>query len=264
MSLSVYPRKIQWQDGMNYAGRHRNLGLAFAFISAKCEQVAAFTSCRDYLHDMMFAQVNEWEACAYTDYVVGKSPKISVTQLRIAVVNTNAGANNFSLCIDRALRFVHKIEDSLGIKNRSKAYMIKNPPNSIAPSDAFLYTADSTWMLSGPMLSLYTLALRVGFGAIENAPFEDTLKGVASGRHRPYDYRDSSIVKTAIPGIERIKQEGVKKIFFTDPRANYPTNARGNTHSSYGIAGFSSGGPRTCSASWYPKNWTAPVNYDVL
>jgi translation elongation factor EF-1beta len=212
---------------------------------------------------MVFSQVHEKEECWYEMYrYAEKPPLISLSQLRLAVVNTDD--EGFPDRVERALRFVHKIEAALNIKTCAKAYEVKNHPRAFGEHKVFLYIGHGDWMLSGPMTSLFTLALRIGFDAIDDQPFEATIEAIRSGERATYTGLDTKIVKTASHGIKRLREEGHRKVFYTDPRANYPQSIAGSaaTHSAFGIAGFSAGQAKEHIGFWYPKDWTEPPDRD--
>lgn len=256
--LPVYRCPIKWRTELRYEGRQRQIGLAYAFISAKNEQVAAFSTCRDYLHDMVFSQIHKKKDCWYEMYKNGEQPIISLTQLRLAVVNTDDPS--FGDRVERALRFIHKIEDVLKIKQKARAYEVKNHPRAFGSHKTFLYVGCKDWMLSGPMTSLFTLGTRIGFDAIDDAPYEQTFEEIISGDRPTYTGFDTNITKTAYHGIKRLVAEGFKNVFYTDVRANYPKDVAGTTatHSAFGIAGFAAGAAKQHIDFWYHDGWVEP------
>jgi hypothetical protein len=106
-------------------------------------------------------------------------------------------------------------------------------------------------MLSPPMLSLYTLLLRVGFCHTQGEDYAETIKKITGGTVPPYQSNDKSQLSSAQQGIERILKYGYAKIFFKDPKKNYPAIATSNMHHHTGICSFSGGASKSHVGHWH-------------
>lgn len=263
MSIPVYPRNIKWRSELKSYLHTINSGIVFSFLSRNCEQVHTFTSCKDYLHDMVFAQINQWSG-SWCNYTVGNSPEISTRQMRM--ISTNTSDRALPEKAENALGFLHDMEKKFGVKTLSRLYRAKNPPDCYLPVGAFIFIGDPIWMSCGPMISLYALGIRLGYGTKPGDEVEEVMQAVADRTRDPYSRSDISICQAAIHGVRRLIAEKPKAIFKRDLKDNYPSgNTNGNTHSPFGIAGFSIGSPKQSFNlnSWYPDDWKAPKIVNV-
>lgn len=251
MCLAVYPHHVKWLPGVESLSKYRTNGLVFSFLSETHEQVAPFTTCRDYLHDIVFATINKWSRCYYESYETFM-PKPSMSKIRIIVTNTS---NSQTPCLTaKALKFINKIEDALSFETKSTLFKVPNCPIAFSDVGVFVYTGDADWMLSPSLISLYALAIRVGFSAIDDEPFDKTIKDIIKGDLQPFFYADRDICDYSYSGIQRLIKEGYRNVFGSNIEKNYPSSACGATHSNFGIAEMSKASPKGYVPHWYNQD----------
>jgi len=108
-------------------------------------------------------------------------------------------------------------------------------------------------MLSPPMLSMYSLLLRVGFCHKKGKPYTDTIKRIVKGEVKPYQREDAGQLEEAKSGIDRIMKYGYARIFYNDPKKNYPNKDTYSIHDCSGICAFASGESKHISKHWHRK-----------
>ena len=93
--------------------------------------------------------------------------------------------------------------------------------------------------MSPPMLSLYTLLVRVGFSHFAGKEFTDTIKGIKEGLIKPYQNKDCKWITEVEPALYKIFRIGDKNLFYKDINLNYPSSMSIDTiHNRMGIIGY--------------------------
>jgi hypothetical protein len=109
------------------------------------------------------------------------------------------------------------------------------------------------WIISPPMVSFYTLLVRLGFSHKVGSAATETTRGIMDGSIKAYQPVDRSRLTGSWSGIERIMNEGDRKIFGSDMAKNYPASVGANAVHGLGIMGFSSEYTKTVMPNWYKK-----------
>jgi len=156
--------------------------------------------------------------------------------------------------------FLHALEEQLKMSPTVFEKCIAPPP-IYKKSGVYIVNGDKRWMCSPPMISLYTLLLRVGLvHNPEDTPWETICK-IADGHRSPYyTPADKNIVQSSQPGILKILRHGDKKIFYQSIRRNYPKRHRSGLgvsvftiHDSWGLAAFSCDYTKSDFPHWHRK-----------
>ena len=109
-------------------------------------------------------------------------------------------------------------------------------------------------MLSPPMLSMYSLLLRAGFRHKIGKPYTNTIEKLIEGEVKPYQREDAEQLEESKSGIDRIIKYGYARIFYNDPKKNYPGNVEiYNMHENAGIVSFTSGNSKRIQTYWHRK-----------
>lgn len=239
--MNGYNRTIKWRKAPLNAKvlQIYSKGLEYALVSPEYEQCHSFVWCKDFLHDIIFASIhNKWFEVYRFKFDPEVDPLPCLDRIRLLI--TNSKDKKFSSKIPATLDFINQIEDRLGIK-KSFVRKCNDPPEGYENSGVFMFEGNKRWIQSPPMLSLYTLMLRVGFCHSIGDDFESTIKAVKNGDIKPYQKRDSYFLKHAESAFNKIIKIGDKKIFFKDIKLNYPVDMQINSlHNKMGIVGFSS------------------------
>lgn len=234
-----YNRRIKWKP---VAVKSKILqvyskGLEYALVSSDYEQCHSFVWCKDFLHDVMYGTINEkWFEIYKFKYNPSIDPLPCVDRVRLLIANSKD--KNFIDKIPCVIDFLNQVEDHLKIK-KSFVRQCCDPPDEYKKNGVFMFEGSKRWVQSPPMLSLYTLFLRVGFCHTIGDSFLNTIEGVKSGDIKPYQKKDSHWLKSSDVALEKILRLGDRKIFHKDIHLNYPRNMKIDfIHNKLGIVGF--------------------------
>jgi hypothetical protein len=212
-------------------------GLEYALVSPNYEQCHDFVRCKDFLHDIIYSTLNNsWFEVYKFKYnpVIDPNPCLDKVRLLLA----NSKDKNFEEKIPAVVDFVNQIEDKLKIK-KSFARKCWLPPEEYRKNGIFLFEGSKRWLQAPPMLSLYSLLLRVGFCHTKGNYFAETIEGITSNRIKPYQKRDGFWLKSIEPAFEKIMKFGDRRIFHKDIQLNYPSKMKIDLiHNRLGIIGF--------------------------
>lgn len=229
--------KIEWLAKQKKTAQIYSSGLEYCFISEDNKQIFTLVYCKDFLQDAIQAFYYNRKASIYSfEYDPSKDLPLSLTKTRLALANSSD--KNFIDKIPSVQDFIHQIEKKLKLLRTT--FYSANPPSQKYNSAVFL-EGSNRWMLSPPMISLYTLLLRTGFVHKIGDSFEDTIQKVRDGKTKPYQSHDADYLRGGQTGIDRILKNGYARIFYKDPKRNYPEGVSvSKMHGSFGIVGYSS------------------------
>lgn len=237
--MSGYNRYIDW---LPVAPNLRILqmyskGLEYSLVSADYRQCHPFVWCKDFLHDVLYATINnKW----FEIYKFRFNPSIDAKPCldKIRLMLTNSKDKKFSEKIPAILDFINQVEDRLKIK---KTFVRKcaDPPEGYKKAGVFIFEGSKRWINAPPMLSLYTLLLRIGCSHTLGQPFMKTIEGISSGDIKGYQKKDAFWLRNTDIAFQKILRLGDRKIFHKDIKLNYPNNLQINSiHNKMGIIGF--------------------------
>jgi len=234
-----YKRYVNWKKDKSLAEIYQiySKGMEFAFLSARNEQCNQFVWCKDFLQDMIYACLNEkWIDIYQFRYNPYIDPKPCMDKIRLLVANAND--SKFRIKIKNSLDLVNQAEERLSMK-KSILRECWSPPENFRKSGVWLFEGSKRWLNSPPMLSLYSLLIRVGCAHTVGISFEKTINDIINGDVKPYQKKDALWLKHAKPGIEKIFRIGDRKIFLRNTKENYPNLPIDEMHNQLGINGFS-------------------------
>lgn len=247
-------QKVDWYKGEQNLRQALSSGVEFSFVSSDNQQVSPFAYCKDYLQDAVQGYVTKKKKTIYGfTYDPKKHPAICLKKTRLLV--TNSRDVNFGTKVDCCLGFLHQIERDLKI-SRTQATLCENPPGQYVRCGVWLFEGSNRWIKSPPMISMYTLLIRLGFGCGYNVNYKDYLESVKAGKSDAYMPVDKIRLQEAYKGINRILAIGDKTIFDKKIENNYPSAIKVSTmHNACGIIGFSVGGGeiRKHMPQWYKE-----------
>jgi len=226
-----------------------NSGLEFTFASENDEQCGPFAFCKDYLQDAIYGLVNNKEASIYGySYSPEDKQQPSIKKIKILLTNSSDVLlkNKIPGCID----FLNQIEDKLKIKKSVFKECI-DPPDKYKSCGVWEVVGSKRWLRSPVMISLYTLLIRVGFSH-KKGNYDDTISKITNNKMRTYQPVDKSRLISAMPGINRIFEEGDRNIFKSPIKSNFPDSVGvGIVHGTLGIVGFSQESAKPYVPKWY-------------
>jgi hypothetical protein len=243
-------KTVQWYKGSQSLRQALSSGIEFSFASGDNKQISPFAYCKDYLQDAVQGHIWNKKRTIYGfTYDPKKHGPVYLRKTKLLVANSSDGRLRDK--IPNCLEFLNQIESELKI-SKTIVFECENPPNCYIRGGVWLFEGSCRWLKSPPMLSLYTLLIRLGFGHEVGKPFMDTINGIINGDIMPYQTVDSSRLSQAKQGLDRILREGDRKIFSRKIQDNYPQHIRINTmHNHLGIIGFSQGVTKTIIPKWH-------------
>jgi hypothetical protein len=249
--MAIKTKKFEWLTGEGSFSEQYGRGMQYALVNDAGKQVHHFVWCKDFLHDLIFGEINKEPINVYRfTYKSGKDIPPPAKKLRVAVANLYD--KDFEAKNENALDFINQIEDGIGFIH-SQVFKAENPTEKYAKTGVFVFEGSKRWLNAPVLLSMYNLLLRVGMTHTKGTPYMDTLKGVAEGKIKPYQSYDQDYSKKALPGIQRILRDKPGKIFHRSMKQNYPEKLDSSTmHHRFGIVTFAEGTNRhVMPAKWY-------------
>jgi len=224
-------------------------GLEFCFINDEKEQCHEFVYCKDFLQDAIHAFLNDRVATIYSfKYDPKKMPALCLAQTLLGVCN--AQDKDFMSKIPNVLDILNQIESKLKLK-KSKISICSNPPKAYK-TGVVLIQGSSRWQEAAPMISLYTLLIRLGFVHKKGVEYEKTFQSIISGKTKPYQTYDADYLKSSKKSIDKILDKGYRKIFYSDIKRNYPSDLDIDMlHDDCGIVGLATGDAKHAVPGWF-------------
>ncbi len=234
-------------------------GFEFAFMSRPenesfYEQATTFVYCKDFLHDAIWAFLNQSKVSIWDfeyDFKLNKPIQMDRTVLAFRNTAYKENPEEFHKQLGVCLEFLQGVDALVGLEP-TQIYPIEH-----AEGPCWLVLADPRWQLAPTLISLFTLLARIGFLHNPGDSIQQTLdraeKGeIAIGDNKSYaGNRDCSYVKQARKGIDVILKHGLE-IFHPTPQENYPPSLiKHRLHDNFGIVNFTQGRPKTVMPYWY-------------
>lgn len=246
----VARRKIKWHPKTLKVSQIPKQGLEYAFCSKDYVQIHQFVWCKDFMQDVVYATVTKKQVSIYGfSYNPEEAPPLDTEKTRLLLNSfrdTNFGSKVFGGLKD----FLTQIERQLKMVP-TRFEIAENPHPRYRKSGIYLAIGSKRWMQSPPMISLYTMLLRVGLVHTKGEDFAQTIAKVKSGELKPYfgnrSDNDKSLLSRTEKGFNRILRHGDRKLFHQNIEKNYPLKAKGDLdfsihtlHDTCGLVGFSS------------------------
>jgi hypothetical protein len=256
-------RDVKWHPKTNRICQIPKEGLEFAMLSPKYEQLNQLVWCKDFMQDLIWSYLNNQPIDIYGfKYDPKSAPVPSLKKLRLLVTNYKDPEFGDKL-IKNVLPLIHSVEDRLKMP-RTVLEKCHGTPATYKKSGVWILNASRRWLKATPMLSFYTLLVRIGFVHQFEDSLETTLNKVKEGKIKTYydaHCRDKEMIEKALPGILKLMKYSDRKIFPANIRRNYPTHfADGknsvklsvfNVHDRCGVVGFSVGSTRQYFPHWH-------------
>lgn len=244
-------RSVKWFSHKGSISQVYSTGLEYAFCTPDYEQHLPWVFCKDFLHDAVFSFLHGTKLDIYGySYDPKSSPGPDLRHMRLLVAN-NSDAQ-FGDKIDNALNFVNQVEKAMNFSFYSRAFRCPEPPAKYKRCGIYLFEGSGHWMLSPPLISLYTLLVRAGFAHVAGTPYAETMDKITTGKVPGYQTNDASQLGRARVGIDRLVVEGYREVFTREMKPNYPIGVPiGTMHHNFGIVAFSTGVTKTLSPQWH-------------
>ena len=257
----ICERKIKWHPRSLKLSQIPKEGLEYAFLTHDYVQIHQFVWCKDFMQDVIFGCLNNRKMDIYGFvYDPNRDPPVDFSKTHM-LLNSYKDANFGTKVLNGLSDFLHQIEKQLKMKPTvfEKA---SNPHWRYRESGIFIAVGDPRWMHSPPMISLYTMLLRVGLVHKKGRPFFETIQKMKSGELKPYYGRekgdnDQKLLETTEKGFKRILDRGDQAIFHEKLKDNYPEKQHRlsisvySVHDNWGMVGFSEENTRSYFPEWH-------------
>lgn len=258
-------REVKWHPKTNRICQIPKEGLEFAMLSSGYEQLNQLVWCKDFMQDLIWSYVNNQSIDIYGfSYDPRFSPAPSLRRLRMLV--TNYKDPDFGNKIkNNVLPLLHSVELRLKM-SKTILEKCKNNPATYKKSGVWILDSSKRWLKSPPMLSFFTLLVRIGLVHNPEDSLETTLAKIESGQLKSYydaQCRDKEMITKALPGIKKILKYSDRKIFPSKISLNYPSHYKDvnsknafskltifNIHDRCGLVGFSCGTTKQYFPEW--------------
>lgn len=258
----ITERKIKWHPKTLRINQIPKEGLEYAFLSKDYVQIHQLVWCKDFMQDAIYAHVNGTVASIYGfKYDPSKDPPIYEDKTRI-MVNSFKDKSFETKVLNNLSDFIHQIESELKM-TPTVFEKVSNPHSRYKKSGVFIANGSKRWMKAPPMISLYTLLLRVGLMHTVGDKFSKTMESMRYNEISPYygssvEDNDVDFLKQTQKGFDRIMTHGDRKLFHRDIAKNYPKyNKYGSNfsinsmHENCGMVGFSSDSTSESFPHWH-------------
>lgn len=239
--------KVEWNKTKPSLNQIYSRGFEMALVGKNKDdslvQATPFVLCKDYFQDAVNAQINNKKQAIYGfSYNPETCPPVMTDRIRLAI--GNAADSTLGEKIPSILDLLNQAERKLKLI-RSKAFSIETPHSKYEGKGGnFLIEGSIKWMIAPPMLSLYTLLVRLGLSHKIGKDFWESLKDITENKTTLYasgtsGSNDVGYLKQAMPVIKKIFEFGYTKIFYLNAKDNYPNNIPvEKLHNSFGIVGL--------------------------
>lgn len=252
--MQIQGRKVEWHPktikGISQIPKD---GMEFAYVSEDYKQVHQLVWCKDFMQDLVFGCVNQTSFEVYNfKYDPATEPQICLDKTRFMICNWRDESFEQKL-LNNCKEFLHELETQMKMK-KTIFEKCTNPPPIYRRAGVFIVEGSKRWMIAPPMISLYTLLIRIGMVHPLGQSAKDTLDQIESGDLRAYNWKpayktsygtnrddnDSDHLSSARIGLERILKYGDRKLFHKDMKDNYLEELGIDAiHDDCGLCGFS-------------------------
>lgn len=261
----IKERKVEWHPKtLKQISQIPKDGLEFAYVSEEYKQVHQLVWCKDFMQDAVHGYLNKKAIEVYGfEYDPKKNPPIDTRRTRLLICNWRD--KQFDSKLKACLEFINDIESQLKM-SKSKIERCINPPPIYRRSGVFIIEGSKRWMSAPPMISLYTLLIRIGLVHLSGQRASETLYQIESGLLNPYNWQpdeagkygpihhdnDKDFLIRGRPGLNRILKFGDRRLFHESMKANYPDSVSTETlHDNCGLGGYSDGYTETKFPHWH-------------
>jgi hypothetical protein len=259
-------REVEWHPKTNRICQIPKEGLEFAMLSNGYEQLNQLVWCKDFMQDLIWSYVNNQVIDIYGfhyDPKFAASP--SLRRLKLLVTNYKDAEFGHKVK-NNVLPLLHSVENRLKM-SKTILEKCKTTPATYKKAGVWILDSSKRWLKSPPMLSFYTLLVRIGLVHNPKDTLEQTLEKIQTGKLQSYydtHNRDKEMISKALPGIKDILKYSDRKIFPSKIQLNYPSKYVDGTsstcfskmtiyniHDRCGLVGFSSGTTRQYFPNWH-------------
>lgn len=245
--------KVTWLEKKKSISQVYNSGLEYAFLTENYEMIHQLVYCKDFMQDAIAGLLNNKTMSIY-GFTYNPSTNLPIYLKKTRLLITNYGQKTFPNRINASKDFLNQVEKKLKMV-RTQIYKDVNVPKNYSASGAFIYDGSSRWMISPPMISLYTLLIRISLVHNLKTDFMDTINGVCNGTITPLQTDDSNQMSKALKAFNWILDQNDKNLFSKKQIENYSVKDKeipvSTMHNDLGIVSYAYGTPKNYFPQWY-------------
>lgn len=245
--------KVTWIEKKKSISQVYNSGLEYAFLTENFEMIHQLVYCKDFMQDAIAGLLNNKTMSIYGfSYDPKNNLPIYLKKTRLLI--TNYGDKTFPNRIDASKEFLNQVEKKLKMV-RTQIYKDTNVLKNYSASGAFVYDGSSRWMISPPMISLYTLLIRISLAHKPGTDFMETIDGICNGQIQPIQTDDKNQLSKAKKALNWILEKTDKNLFSKNRIENYNNKGKEipvhEMHNNFGIVSYAYGTPKNYFPEWY-------------
>jgi hypothetical protein len=221
----VKTKLVKWHPKNNKIYQLPTEGIEYALISDDYEQVHQLVWCKDFIQDAIHSFINKKKITIHGfSYDPDVDRPISMKRTRLMV--TNWRDEQFGKQLQEGvLPLIHEVEDRLKMSRTILQKCKKVPPRYARPG-AWILDSSIRWSKAPPMISFFTLLIRLGMSRESGDSLEKTFRKIKLCKKKGYfddgTNQDRLQTRRAEKGIKYIIKHGDRKVFFSDVKKNYP------------------------------------------
>ena len=245
----------KWYDKYHHILEVAKSGIQYSCISIENQQCFPFVHDSEFVVDATAATIYSKPIKIYGfEYSPFINPPVCLDNCRILL--RDLYDKKFIEHIHATKNFLNLLEMKMKCDSYSKIQVVKNTP--IWRSEVVLLTSPAKWMLSPPMLSLYTLMISIGL----NYNDEDTVWGHCQKIRDKKIFINNSYNQTSLKmawkTIMDIIESGGSCYFKPEMKENWPNYEKTtDLHNKSGIVPLATGIAKPLCPNWY-------TNYETL
>ena len=212
-------------------------GLEYALLSKNYEQAHQLVLCKDLLLSAAYGSILNTETESYGfEYDPYENPPICTDKIMLMVCNWRD--KQFAEKAQKCVLMLNQIERLLKM-TPSVVRKVSNPPAFYRKAGVYIFEGDKRWINAPPMLSLYSLLIRLGLASEHNKSVIKTLVKFRTKQLKPYNwkpdeettfgpspvYNDCDLLDLIWNGLLRILKYGDQNIFYHHAPNNYYVDA---------------------------------------
>jgi hypothetical protein len=254
----IKEREVEWHPKIRKISQVPSEGLEFAFLTENYRQIHQLVWCKDFMQDAIYGHMNQKKVSIYGfRYDPEVDPPLYMDKTRFMLANWKDA--NFGTHVLENLRpFLNAIEEQLKMARTVFEKSIA-PPSRYRKAGVYIANGSKRWMKSPPMISLYTLLLRIGMVHDPKDDPLETIRKVRMGKTSSYyGTSDRGILETSEAGLSRILEHGDRRLFHREMEKNYPPITKSGLkfsvftlHDGCGLSAFSKGHTKNEFPHWH-------------
>ena len=241
--------KVKWHKKDAKLSQMYSSGVEYAFVSKDYEMIHQLVYCKDYLQDAIAALLTGEVSDIY-GFVYDPEKCIPIYLKRTRLVVTNRTDQYFSEKIPHMQDFLNQVESKLKML-KTQVAKVSDPYKTYKKAGVFLLNGSPRWMISPPMISLYTLLIRVGLSHVKGKDFMQTIDDITTYSVPVAQDDDIYQMKKAKKALGWILEKTDKKLFYKNQVNNYKGVDTSTMHDYSGIGSYADGYPKSNFPRWY-------------